>query len=82
MAQPNVLLRPEYRVDLNEAEIEILLEDVHVRLARLLEYLPLSNAYANRSIVRRIAILRILTAKLERPLTQETSNETKKSQST
>jgi hypothetical protein len=65
------LLRPEYPLNLFEEEINILLEDVHVRLARLLQYLPLSDAYANHSITRRIVVLRILAAKLELSLTQK-----------
>ena len=64
-AKANQLLRPEYPVLLNREELEVLLEDVHLRLARLLEYLPLSHAYSNHSVTRRITVLRLLSAKLE-----------------
>ena len=74
------LLRPEYPLALFQEEIEILLEDIHVRIANLLQYLDqidrvAKDAVPAQSIRRRVAVLRNLAAKLELSLTQKETNE-------
>jgi hypothetical protein len=77
------LIRPEGRVDLFQEEIDILLEDVHERLAKLLHYIDLGDRvikgnYINSSVYRRIVVLRNLAAKLEQPFhKKETEDETR-----
>lgn len=70
------IIRPEYRVDLFREEIELLLSDVHVKLASLLLYVDLGNRVMRdnlnkASVIRHITILRNLAAKLELAISDE-----------
>jgi hypothetical protein len=75
------LVRPEHRVDLFAEEVEILLEDVHQRIAKILHYIDLGDRVIkgnliNTSCRRRIITLRNLAAKLELSLNKkETTKE-------
>ena len=55
------LLRPEYRVDLFEEELDILLEGVHESLANLLHYVDLGDRVIKGNLINTSIRRRIIT---------------------